>query len=473
MDNKNDLSTLSTGTYVGIIQDYFDESYPANFFVKIPELTDYTEIIMVENKLNDYSAVRKGELKIYSGSYSPLIPGTKVYIKFYTSEITSGYIDSIHYDSQAVPPGQDIDGYYLLKETPNGTRIYIDDTKKRLHLSNANKTDIFMDDESVILQTNTADNKVASFMELSKNGFIIKFKDRSLIFNEAGFSINAGTNANTFFNMTDKGISMKGEEFLSIDTDKLDIRGQSTNIQSLGQLHIRGTILNLTGTQKAALNSSVVHIEGWMSTYIKAGLSLNLESKVFLRTQTLINDETNLALKHTYSSIESSESTMSAETSTFKANAISTIANDGTIINNLGVAAGTAPSLATSLTATSTGLHMGFLGFGTFLSFDNIASSVVGTVLTDTMIADAASVASPNDKSLMGVFIDKEDVFSNDESFINKLIALEDTRKNQYSDTIVDYEQLNGPSFSTINTSNTGIYPSTELEIISSTFLKG
>lgn len=464
------MDNLNKRKYVGIIQDYFDKLNPTCYYVHIPELTLPKEPLRVENNLNCYTATKLENTNetYFSGSYSPLIPGTKVNIQFHTTELTSGYIESIQTDSQAIPPGESADNYYLIMETPTGSRAYFDTAKNRFHIHNQSgdgSSDIFTDGKTITLQTNTQSNEAESSLELSKNGFVVKFGERSLVFNEAGFSINNGNKANTFINMTEKGISMKGEEFLSFDTNKLDLRGESVMFQSMGQFHIRGTVLNLTGTQKAALNSSVVHIEGWMSTYIKAGLTLNLESLVFYKTQSLINDETNLAMKHTYSSIESRESTMSTETSTFKANAISTIANDGVIINNLGVATSVAPTLSTSMLGISTGMTAAFTVFGTFLSLDNIASSVVGTVLTDSKIADTAAPASPTDKSLMGVFLKKDKTNKN---FLNNLVDKNNSDKNHYSDGVMDYSRPDYFNFGTIKTNQ-----NLDLKIISSNFLKG
>jgi len=461
---------LTGKKFVGIIEDYFDEKYPTKYFVKLPTLVTDNKVILVENKLNNYSAVKlkNTETAVYSGSYFPLIPGTKVIVEFRTDKISTGMITELHYDSQAVPPGQSVDNYYLIAETPNGSRIYFDDSKNRFHINNSGRTDFFMDNDTIVMQTTDEANEPTSSFELSKNGLIITFGTRSLIFNEAGFSVNSGDNSNTFINMTDKGIAIKGEEFLSIDTQKLDIRGESTNFQSLGQMHIRANTLNLTGTQKAALNSSVVHIEGWLSSYIKAGLTLNLESKVFYRTQSLINDENNLAYKHVYSAMESKENTMSAETSTFKANAISTIANDGVILNNLGVATSIAPSLATSISTVSNSLHAGFASFGTFMSFDNIASSVVGSVLTDSMIADTASVAIPTDKSLSGIFFKKD---NNTKTFLNELQENQYRNKLNYANSIRDYFRVNENNLTYSYDGITDL--NNDLNILSSNFLKG
>jgi len=469
------MDNLSNRKFIGIIKDYFDESEPTKYFVDIPELTSHKEPILVKNNLNFYTAtkIKNEDSTLYSGSYSPLIPGTKVNIQFYTNEITSGYIESLHNDSQAIPPGESPDSYYLLMETPGGSRAYFDTDKERFHIHNESHlggADIFTDGNTITLQTNTQDNKVASLLEISKNGFIVKFGERSLVFNESGFSINSGVNANTFLNMTDKGISFKGEEFLSFDTQKLNMRGETVALQSLGQLHIRGTVLNLTGTQKAALNSSVVHVEGWMSTYIKAGLTLNLESLVFYKVQSLINDELNLAMKHTFSPLISQESTMATETSTFKANAISTIANDGIIISNLGVASNTAPTVGTSMIGVSTGLTAAFMAFGTFLSLDNIASSVVGTVLTDGKIADSAAPATPTDKSIMGVFLKKNK--NDNANFLNKLKDKNILNKTTYSDGVIDYTKLTNPSFDKYNYGIGGTQDQ-DLQILSSNFLKG
>jgi len=471
------MDNLSTRKFTGIIQDIFDEADPTKYFVSIPELTSsHKEPILVKNNLNNYSAVKIKNVDntLYSGIYYPLNPGTKVNIQFYTNEITSGYIESLHNDSQAIPPGESPDSYYLLMETPGGSRAYFDTDKERFHIHNETHlggADIFTDGNTITLQTNTKTNEAASSLELSQNGFIVKIGDRSLIFNESGLAVNSGTKGNTFINMTDKGISIKGEEFLSFDTQKLNMRGELVALQSLGQLHIRGTVLNLTGTQKAALNSSVVHIEGWMSTYIKAGLTLNLESLVFYKVQSLISDELNLAMKHSFSAIEARESTITAETSTFKASAISVMANDGVIINNLGVASDIAPTLATSMLGVSSGLTAAFMAFGTFLSLDNIASSVVGTVVTDAKIADSAAPATPTDKSLMGVFIKKNK--GDNKTFLNKLEDKNIHDKNLYNKGVIDYSKLMNPTFNEYNYGLGGTRDDQNLRILSSNFLKG
>lgn len=456
---------LIDNIYIGIILDKFDSIYPTKYFVKIPAISDRE--LLVQNSLNNYIAVKNNETTKFQGNYIPLPVGTKVNIKFQTNNINSGYIESIHYDNQAVPPGESADEYYLIMETASGAKIYFDNSKARFHINN-NDTDFFMDQTSVIMQT-SKNNVVTSSLELSTDSFIVKVGAKALTFSEAGFSINAGNRANTFINVTDKGIAMKGEEFLTIDTQKLDIRGESANIQSLGFLNLRGTVLNLTGSQKAALNSSVVHIEGWLSSYIKAGLSLNLESKVYFNTKCLINDEANLATKHVYSSVESTESLMSAETSTFKASAITTGSTDGIIINNLGVATAVAPSLATSLNTLGIGMQIGFMVFGTFMSFDNIASAVVGTVLTDSMIADAASPASPTTYSTIGIFNHTE---AQNNNFLLKLREVSNMYKSDYSEGVIDYNKIPNTTFTARTIDNIDGKLS-DSEIISSNLLQG
>jgi len=457
---------LKNGIFTGIILDMSSDTYPTNYFVKIPELLNSGEQLMVRNNLNTFVAVKEPSMQstTFSGSYTPLVAGTKVNIVFAQDDLQTGSISSIHYDSQAIPPGQPSTGYYLIAETPNGSRIYVDEYKNRMHLTNAGGlSDIFMNEDTIILQTNSneRESKIQSSLELSKNGFKVKFGDKSFGFNDSGLHFNQGENGNTFFNMTEKGISMKGEEFISIDTEKLNIRGEMVNLQSNGNFNIRGTVLNLTGTQKASMSSSVVAIEGWLSTYLKAGLTLNLDSKVFYRQQCLINEETNLAVKHTFAPVSSTENLMSAETSTFKATAIGTMANDGVIINNIGVASAIAPSLATSMIGINTSLHLAFAGFGTFLSLDNIASSVVGTVLTDTMVASSAGPATTDTSSIMGMFGGNEE----SSNFLNKLHTENNLFKSDYNESVRDYSRYNNPTMDNTLFNN-------ELKIISSNLFK-
>jgi len=400
--------------YQGTILPYQDKLNPTKYAVHIPDIhyspTGKMELkyIWADNEYtNNYQCLKKqnGDYMEF-GDYIPLEPELTVLVKFRTQHLDSAYIINVASEHKKIPEYVDKDNFYLLCSTKNQSKIYIDDTKNRIHLSQHNgKTDIMLDDYGITLQindTSTSKTVMQSKMELSENGFLIQFGENKLTFNETGFGITYGENR-TFFKMTKKGIELVGEEFLNItSTGPLNIYGETTNITGEGSLNLRGTNTKLTGLQKLAMNGNIIHMEGIMDTHIKSGLSLNIESLLHLSVSAVISDQQYTGMSNIFTAMENKVTSISVETSSMKAEAISTMVKDGMTMSGMGIAASIGSSVSSSVSATMIGLKASMLGLTTTFNMDNIGMAVASAVLADNTIADTAEPASNITDNLFG-----------------------------------------------------------------------
>jgi hypothetical protein len=422
-----------TKTYSGIILPYHDKLNPNKYAVHIPELHSSFDSKMgeqyswVENQLNDqfYSIKKLDGTYEDFGSYFPLTSELNVYVRFRDPSDHSGIIVGVHEENKSIPNNISRNDYYLVAGTKNGSKIYIDDTKDRVVLqSTEGKSNIVMDSSGIVMQMNDTRTEKTTFlskMELSENGFTIQFGENKLTFNETGFGITYGENR-TFFKMTKKGIEIIGEEFLNLTTNgPLNIYGETTNLTGEGSLNLRGTNTKLTGLQKLAMNGNIIHMEGVMDTHIKSGLSLNIESLLHLRTTAIISDQQYTGMSNIFASMENKTTSLSAENSTMKAEAITTTATDGMILKNMGVGSSTGASVSTASVSTMAGLQASMMAVTTTFNLDNIAMSIASAVMSDNMIADTAEPASNVSDNLFGTLTTDED----GTNFITKMIDID------------------------------------------------
>jgi len=412
--------------YLGTILPYIDEVDPSKVYVYIPEimaLQNNQKILSVSNFFTNKLIKSKTDSGLqYYGSYFPLKEGTEVYINFLSSDINSGYISGIGPSNSSHPIGLN-NKNYLIAETGR-SRVYIDDERNRFHISlNNGKTDFLMDDKGIILQlseTKGTEPAITTLFEINENGLIFKIGDKSLIFNDTGFSVNMGPDNQTSFTITDKGITSIGEKFIN-NTSYGNINNYSTNnsyFQSDGDLNIRSNVTKITGHQRLSLNSAVVHLNGWLDTHIKAGMNLNIESKLKLSFLSTLRDEKVLGMSNFFSTMDNRTTVMESTTSNTKADAVVTAVEDGMRIKGLGVGTSIATSLATAANSTMLGTMAGFAGLTTLFSIDNIGTSLASATINDNTVGDAAADAISINNNSMGTIIQSS---ITDNNFINKL----------------------------------------------------
>jgi len=400
--------------YQGTILPYQDKLNNTKYAVHIPVLHASTvstmgkKYVWADNEYsNNYQSIKKKNGRYLEfGSYMPLEPELSVFVKFRTEHQDSAYIVGTVPDHNKIPENIDKDNYYLLCSTKNQSKIYIDDTKNRIHLSQHNgKSDIMMDDYGITLQmsdNSTAKNIVQSKMELSENGFLVQFGENKFTFNETGFGITFGKNR-TFFKMTKKGLELVGEEFMNLTTNgPLNLYGETANLTGEGSLNLRGTNTKLTGLQKLAMNGNIVHMEGVMDTHIKSGLSLNIESLLHLTTSAIISDQQYTGMSNIFTAMENKVTSLAVETSTMKAEAISTTVRDGMLLKGMGIATSVGSSVSTATSATMIGLEASMMALTTVFNLDNIGMSIASAVICDNAIADTAEPASNITDNLFG-----------------------------------------------------------------------
>lgn len=415
--------------YQGTILNYEDKLNPSKYAVHIPEIhaTENGKMALkycwADNEYtNNYQRIKKKDNRYMEfGSYMPLEDELTVLVRFRTNNVSSAYIIGVAPEHVKIPEMIDKDNYYLLCGTKNRSKIYIDDTKNRIHLSQHDgKTDILMDDYGITLQVNdttTSKNTLLSKMELSENGFLIQFGENKFSFNETGFAITYGENR-TFMKMTKKGIEIVGEDFINVTTTgPLNIYGETTNITGEGSLNLRGTNTKLTGLQKLAMNGNIVHMEGVMDTHIKSGLSLNIESLLHLTMSAIISDQQYTGMSNIFASLENKVTSLAVETSSMKAEAISSIASDGMIMKGMGIATSIGSSVSNSTSATMIGLEASMTGITTAFNLDNIGMAIASAVMVDNSIADTAEPASNITDNLFGTLPADDD----GTNFITKL----------------------------------------------------
>lgn len=400
--------------YQGTILPYHDKMNPSKYAVHIPVLHSTPQGRMdgkyswADNEYsNNYQSVKKKNNQYMEfGNYMPLEPELTVLVRFRSTHADSAYIIGVAPEHSKIPENVDKDNYYLVCATKNQSKIYVDDTKNRIHLSQHDgKSDIMMDDYGITLQMNdttTAKTTMLSKMELSENGFLVQFGENKFTFNETGFAITYGENR-TFLKMTKKGIEVVGEEFINLSTTgPMNIYGETMNITGEGSLNLRGTNTKLTGLQKLAMNGNIIHMEGVMDTHIKSGMSLNIESLLHLSVSAIISDQQYTGMSNIFTSMENKVTSLAVETSSMKAEAISSIASDGMLMKGMGIATSLGSSVSNSTSATMIGMTASMTGVTTAFNLDNIGMAIASAVIADNAIADTAEPASAVSDNLFG-----------------------------------------------------------------------
>ncbi len=421
--------------YEGTILPYQDKLNPTKYAVHIPEIHNTPtgkmalKYVWADNEYsNKYQSLKKKNTNYMEfGSYMPLESELTVLVKFRSQHLDSAYIFEVASEHKKIPEYVDKDNFYLLCSTKNQSKVYIDDTKNRIHLSQHNgKSNIMMDDYGITLQMNnttTSKTIMESKLELSENGFLVQFGENKFTFNETGFAITYGENR-TFLKMTKKGIELVGEDFINVTTTgPLNLYGESTNLTGEGSLNLRGTNTKLTGLQKLAMNGNIIHMEGVMDTHIKSGLSLNIESLLHLRMSAIIADQQYTGMSNIFTAMENKVTSLAVETSSMKAEAISSMASDGMIMSGMGIATSIGSSVSNSTSATMIGLQASMTGITTAFNLDNIGMAIASAVIADNAIADTAEPASNISDNLFGTL-------PSDDDGTNFITKLTDSQRN-------------------------------------------
>ena len=423
---------LTDKVFLGTVLPIQDGLSPTKVAVNIPELQlliNSQKEILVENTLtnnlftintntnpNDLAyklnIQNKSDTHII-GNYYPLLPGTDVYIKFKSDLLSSGYIVGFANDINRVNPQiGDPQTLFLIAKYDNNM-VYLDPSKKRFHISLNGESDLFMDQQGIILQMNdnTGDEPVfRSQLELNKNGFRVKIKDKELNFNESGLSIGS-PNSETQFVMSDKGFNISAEKYINISTHgTLNIYGENTHIQGEGEMNVRGTITKLTGHQKISMNGAIVHVRSWLDTHIKSGMNLTLESLLKMEINASLRDDLTLGMHNQYASVFNKSSMLSAETGLYDSKSITTQVTDSMSIKDLGIGTSTSASVGTSAASIMLGTKTALMAFTTTINIDNIGPAIASAIMNDSTVGDTAIAANSISELLIG----------NDDNLFNK-----------------------------------------------------
>ena len=389
--------------YFATVLDLHDPIFPEKLYVGIPELKFLstggmnTNGFLVENNLTNNYIGTKDEFDniIYTGSFAPLLPGTDVIVEFLTDDPNSGRIVAYADTHKLLPTGINKNTDHLIASY-NNNKVYLDGENNRFHVSLNGLSDFFMDEDGIVFQlsTNTKPSTFQSYMELNRNGFMIRFGDNILSFNDSGFYLTYG-DKQANFSLTEKGLNLVGEEYINISTKgTLNLYGGISNIQGEGDLNIRGNNLKLTGSQKAALNGGIIHVNSWLDTHIKAGLNLSIESKLKLDIFSLLKDENILGVSNSFNGVYNETTMLKSETINFKASAISVDVVDGMVIKDMGIGSSTSSSMGLSTSAAMLSTKLSMMALTTTFNINNIGPSIASTVINETTTGDVATSAS-------------------------------------------------------------------------------
>ena len=406
---------LTSKEYLGTVLAYKDEVEPNKVYVDIPELNSTSNIsnnrstpISVSNPLTYKFINMKDENGnvVTSGSYYPIKPGTDVYIKFRTDNINSGYITGLGDRSSGSPVAvgsSPNDSVIIYADEKN--RIYLDPQKDRFHISTGTgKTDFFMDSEGIIMQCNAPGGEYyQSYLELSPQGFVIKIGEKTLLFNESGFAINQGKDSGTSFIMTNKGVTLSADKYIKFSTQgEFNIYGENTYIQGESDMNVKGNVTKISGNQRAAINSSVVHINSWLDTHVKAGLNLSLEGQLKMSSRSILHNENTLGIKNSYGTLNTETKMIHSNSTLTGATGTVTGLEDGLKLKDMGLGVGVSSSTNATVNTSFLGIELGMAGLTTLFSFDNIASAIAGFIMNENTTGDVAVASSSLDDILFG-----------------------------------------------------------------------
>lgn len=393
--------------YNGFVLDIQDPLNTGRYAIYIPEImkSDYpgTKYVFCKNGINTYVRDRNPFTAEYFsyGSYTPLYPGTQVYVLFTRESSESGLI--IGTEAVNSQPKANRDNYYLIYKTKYGSMMYVDDEKGHFHLQHENgASNIYMNDKSLTLQINTTgasgEKKRSSAIELDEDRVRFIIGNAVYEFGVDGFNMNMGDKAATYLNISRDGIHMQGNKFINISSDmgNLHLFAENTFLTGYNETHIYGSDVRLTGNQKAQISGNHVNIQSWFDTHIK-GMNIGIEALIFFQKQATFSTELDLAVNNTFAPLYNLTSSLYANTTAFYGVASPTIAMDGMTLNNMGLAASLSGSIGTSISGMALALKGTFMGIGTMMLMNEPTGimGAVSTVLTSTIAGTASPAAGP------------------------------------------------------------------------------
>ena len=390
-------------TYIGVIQNiskYPDPEGRGRIPVYIEELMTFNynqrnkKFIWCDNTISNYTIQRSesGEYIRY-GNYTPLYEGTKVSVNFSDpSNINTGYISAFASDISS-PIDKDLNEYYCVARTKDGSEIYLDNKNNIIHLMNARgMSNVRMTKDSITLSINNRESETnfsnASSMILDEHGLTIVVGDKRYEFTDTGVRFSLGEGSKSFFDMTKKGLEFTGGDHLKIQTaGELTLSADRFLLDSLNEMHLNASDLRLTGTQKAQLSGTTVNVQGFLTANLKA-LHVGIDSLISTDTKTIINNQMSL-INNNQNIINNTNTTVNNLVTGIDIKGAGTIVEDGLTLKNMGIGSSTSASISASVTATTTSIYLTLATIGTALLMNDPFTGIVNNILSKSIAGTA------------------------------------------------------------------------------------
>jgi len=443
------VKDLTGKTFVGYVLDKKDPAGMNRYAVYIPELMSNnipgSKYVFLKNGINTFVKTRNpfstNKEYISYGSYTPLIPGTKVLIEFLRNDINSGIIIGTDADVKTPVNQEKAQDYHLIYKSPKGSEIYIDEHKNIMHLRhNKGKSNIYLSDDEIIFQISEINASKgglerASSLILSKEGLKITI-DEDIVyqFDKSGFNLSLGKDTASIFQITKDGINIIGNKFVNIasESGKIHLSGAESFITGYNELHLFGNDTRLTGTQKCQVSGTTINIQGWYDTHIKA-MHVGIEAYLMFNQKSLISNYFNAGLKNEYSTIDNTSSMVSTTSTNVYSLSSSIQLTDGFILSNMGLGSSVSSSVSTSMSSLTTSIETGMAIGGTMLLNNDAFTGAATNILTQS-IAGSAAQAIGTINSFTAIAENIQDSISN----LNNNLNIQEERSKKY----IDYDKI-------------------------------
>ena len=385
--------------YFAIIQGLSSQT-DGKYKLHIPELMAHDPNFrwcMGMNRVSKYAKWIDPENKnVYSmGWYLPLQVGMNVEVVFDTTSYQSCKIVDLYYTDTPMNK-DDQESYYLWGKTKNGTQIYTDDSRNITHvMHNGGLTNCILMDDKITLSVNEVSevgSNTFGVVEIGKESIILKVGETSLILDASGIHQAVKGNSHSYGG---KEFTIKTEKF-SIESDTTEIQSKQIFVNGTEEVHVKGLVTRVTGTQHLSANGNVVNIDSTLNTTLQSTSSVNIKSDVnmdiYCPGNVSLSTLGYLYLSGISTVLDGVNTTVNGTTLALNA---PIIYEDAQIMRGMGIASTIAPSnvaMASGMKAAMTGYD---IGLTSAFHFNDPFSGMAASAMTERLPGVAQGAPNP------------------------------------------------------------------------------
>ncbi len=332
------------------------------------------------------------------GSHMPLQPYSPVYVMMSNGGLGSNTIIGFQPTNTRTPDINNVDGLHIVRQTPNGSSIEMDDKLGAIRLMyDKGATSLSLSDDLLAMEVMTGNNsgsEAHTGLFIKKGSFKFRLKDSTMQFDETGLSVSFD-DGGTSLKLTKKGFTVEDCELFKVaSNEQVSLKGQKTTIEGVKDASFTGNEVKLGGKQLTSLNGTQINIEAIHAISLKSlGINFFATAKLqeFLGTRDSITIGSNVRTAALFADKSSSHNIV---TGVYARHANLNLL-DKNFFTNMGLGTSTAVPAYASNHAALMALHTTLTTTGTLLLTKQAGVVAANKILADTIAGTSEPAMEP------------------------------------------------------------------------------